>query len=178
MGSTVGLNRCGCFTCQSVIRYRRLTKSSVKQVQSVALRAWKFTYRNIYSTKSIERRVSNYYSDQTFKEHVLPRVRKGVDWFYLALEGKRIIGYSHISQGRMGWELLRIYLLPECIGKGIGTKLLSLGESFLRRKKVSRYVVTAHAKNTPAIAFYLRNGFARVKGKDKAGEVCFEKNLP
>ena len=160
-----------------MIQYRRITKNSVKQVQSVALRSWKFTYRNIYSTKTIGRRVSNYYSDQSFKEYVLPRIRKGIDWFYVALEGKRVIGYSHITQGRMGWELLRIYLLPEYIGKGIGKKLLSLGESFLRRKKVRRYIVSAHAKNRLAIGFYLRNGFARVKGKDKAGEIYFEKNL-
>jgi GNAT superfamily N-acetyltransferase len=160
-----------------LIRYGRLTKRSVKQVQSVALRAWKFTYRNIYSTETIERRVSNYYSNRSFKEYVLPGIQKGVDWFYVALDGKRVIGFSHISQGRMGWELLRIYLLPEYIGKGIGKKLLSLGESFLRRKKVSRYIVSAHAKNRLAAAFYLRNGFSRVRAKDKGGEIYFEKHL-
>jgi GNAT superfamily N-acetyltransferase len=77
----------------------------------------------------------------------------------------------------MGWELLRIYLLPEYIGKGVGKKLLSFGESFLRRKKVNRYIVSAHAKNRLAIEFYLRNGFSRSKGKDKGGEIYFEKNL-
>ena len=101
----------------------------------------------------------------------------GVDWFYVVLEGKRVIGFSHIRHSRMGWELLRIYLLPEYIGKGVGKKLLSFGELFLRRKKVNRYIVSAHAKNRLAIEFYLRNGFSRSKGKDKGGEIYFEKNL-
>jgi len=102
---------------------------------------------------------------------------KGVEWFYVALEGGRVIGFSHISHSRMRWELLRIYLLPEYLGKGIGKKLLSLGEEFLGRRKVRRYFVSAHAKNRRAIEFYLRNGFVRTKSKDKGGEIYFQKNL-
>jgi ribosomal protein S18 acetylase RimI-like enzyme len=149
----------------------------VKQVQLVALKAWKFTYRKIYSTKSIERYVSSYYSDQRFKER-LPRVRKGFDWFFVALDGKRVIGYSHIGRGRIGWELLRIYLLPQYIGKGIGKKLLQLGEAFLKRKKARTYFVTSHKRNRLGIEFYLRNGF-KITSKMVEGRssLCFEKRL-
>jgi GNAT superfamily N-acetyltransferase len=105
-------------------------------------------------------------------------MRKGVEWFYVALEGGRVIGFSHLSHGRMGWELLRIYLLPEYMGKGIGRKLLLLGEAFLGRRRVRRYIVSAHAKNRRAREFYLRNEFVRTKGKDKGGEIYFEKKLP
>ncbi len=150
----------------------------MKQVQSVALRAWTFTYRKIYSTKSIERYVSSYYSDQRFKERVLPRVRKGFDWFFVALDEKRVVGYSHIGRGRIGWELLRIYLLPQYIGKGVGKKLLQLGETFLKCKKARTYFVTSHKRNRLGIEFYLRNGFTITsKMVDGRASLCFEKRL-
>ena len=147
----------------------------MKQVQSVALRSWRFTYKEIWSTRSIERRVSTDYSDQSFDEHVFPRIQKGVDWFYVALESNRLVGYSYITRSKMGWELVRIYLLPEYIGKGIGKKLLQLGENFLRRKKANGYYVFAHRRNRHAVEFYIRNGFARSTSKDTGGEVCLEK---
>ena len=149
----------------------------MKQVQSVALRSWKFTYRNIFSTRTIRRRVSTYYSARSFDQDVFPRVRRGYDWFYVAVDGNRVVGYSHITRGRMGWELLRIYLLPRYMGKGIGKKLLQLGERFLRRKKADGYYVFAHRRNRPAVQFYARNGFVRASRKDTRGEVCLEKRL-
>jgi ribosomal protein S18 acetylase RimI-like enzyme len=160
-----------------VVRYRRLTARDVRQVQSVAIRSWKFTYAGIYSIKTIERRVSSDYSDLSFARRVLPRVRRGVDWFYVAFDGNLLIGFSYIGRGRHGWELIRLYLLPEYVRKGIGKKLLRLGENFLRRKNVTVYVVFAHARNRHGIEFYLRNGFTRVSSKDVGGEVCLEKNF-
>jgi len=160
-----------------VIRYRRLRGGDVKRVRSVALRSWKFTYRKIYLAKTIERRVSRYYSDQSF-EPILPRIQKGVEWFYVVSDNKRVIGFSYIGRGRHGWELDRLYLLPEYTGKGIGRKLLQLGEAFLSRRKINRYFVYAHARNRPGIEFYLRNDFKRVPTMDTGGEVCLEKKLP
>jgi ribosomal protein S18 acetylase RimI-like enzyme len=63
------------------------------------------------------------------------------------------------------------------MGKGIGKKLLQLGEKFLRTKKANRYVVCAHRKNRRALEFYVRNGFARTPRKDRKGEVYLEKKL-
>ena len=150
----------------------------MRQVQSVALRSWKSTYKKIFSTKGIERRVSTYYSDESFEHEVFPRLRKGDDWFYVALEGNRLIGFSHLTRRRKRWELLRIYLLPKYMGKGIGKKLLQLGEEFLRRKMAKGYYVFAIRRNRPAMKFYTRNGFTRVRRRDTRGEVCLEKKLP
>ena len=160
-----------------VIRYRCLRKHDVKQVQSVALRSWSFTYRKIFSTKIIKQHVSTYYSAQSFEQGVFPRLRKGEDWFYVVLEDERLFGFSHITHTKTGWELLRIYLLPEHKGKGIGKKLLQLGERFLRRKRAREYCVFAYRKNRPAVEFYIRNGFTRAPGRDAGEEVCLEKKL-
>jgi ribosomal protein S18 acetylase RimI-like enzyme len=67
--------------------------------------------------------------------------------------------------------------LPKYIGKGIGRKLLQLGEEFLRAKMAKRYYVSAHRKNRLAVEFYIRSGFTRAPGRDAGGEVYLEKRL-
>jgi ribosomal protein S18 acetylase RimI-like enzyme len=123
------------------------------------------------------RHVSTYYSDENFQREVFPKLQKSEDWFYVALEGNSVVGISELTHTRKGWELLRIYVLPRYMGKGIGKKLLQLGEKFLALRKVRRYHVFAIRKNRPAVKFYIRNGFTRDPAKDRKGEVCLEKRL-
>lgn len=78
----------------------------------------------------------------------------------------------------MGWELVRIYVLPKYIGKGSGKRLLQLGEKFLMRKMATGYYAFAFRRNRRAVEFYIRNRFARVRSKDAGSEVCLEKKLP
>lgn len=148
-------------------KYRALQWKDVTQVQAVALKAWKYTYRNIYLLRTIKRNVANYYSTESFQKFHFPRMRTGDEWFYVAVDGKWIIGYSNIGKVKQGWELFRIYLLSEYIGKGIGRKLLQLGERFLTKKRARSYFLYVHSKNKLGKRFYLRNGFVRVKKKDR-----------
>jgi len=150
----------------------------VSQVQKVALRAWRYTYRRIYTPKNIRKFVSRHYSDERFKKVVFPSIKKRHACFHIALDENRIIGYSHVSNGKLGWELQRIYLLPRYMGKGIGGKLLHLNERFLRTRGVGRYFIWAHAENRLGILFYRRNGFVRMKRKDEGPtSICFVKRL-
>jgi len=61
--------------------------------------------------------------------------------------------------------------------KGIGKKLLQLGENFLRCKMAERYYVYAIRRNRLALQFYTQNGFRRTPRRDAGGEVCLEKIL-
>ena len=161
-----------------MIQYRPLLKRDVKPIQAVALKAWKYTYRNIYSPKTIQRYVSSYYSDESFEKFVLPTTRKGIDSFYVALDGRKLIGYAHVGKRREGWELFRIYLLPRYIGKGIGKRLLHLCERALKRKRAGSYFLFVHSGNKLGKDFYLRNGFVRVKRRDRGStSLCLEKKL-
>ena len=161
-----------------MIQYRKLRRNDIQQVQVVALKAWRYTYRHIYKLSTINKYVTEYYSNESFKEFTLPRIRKGDDVFYLALDGRRVIGYSHVGERIQRWELFRIYLLPEFVGKVIGKKLLHLGERFLRRKGARSYYLYVHARNSLGRQFHLRNGFERVKEKDRGPtSQCLQKRL-
>ena len=103
----------------------------------------------------------------------------GKAFFYVAENEGRVIGFAHIGDRGNGWELLRIYLLPEHMGGGIGTRFIQLGEHFLRTKKASKYVTFVHKDNFPAIGFYKRNDFVREPDMDKKeiNEQCWSKKL-
>ena len=160
-----------------MVRYRVLRRPDVPEVQAVALKAWMAAYRKTVPLPMIRRFVSQRYSTNSFENLVFPSIRRGQSQFYLAIENERIIGYSNAGKGEWGWELYRIYLLPEYIGRGIGKKLLQLAEDFLRKKRAKKYHLYAYVKNKPAIEFYYRNSFERLKEKDKPPEICMEKKL-
>lgn len=148
------------------------------QVQKVALKAWMYTYRRIYTPRNIRKFVSRYYSNARFEKLIFPTIKKDHACFHVALDGNRVVGYSHVGKSGAGWELLRIYLLPPYIGIGIGRKLLHLNERYLKTKGTKRYFLYAHAANKLGISFYRRNGFVRMKKKDAAPtSICFVKQL-
>ena len=114
--------------------------------------------------------------------------RTGQSFFLIAIDGERTVGYAsgsrivdpwrdpsnprskayHVS----GWELKRIFLLPDYVGRGIGKELLGRWESFLREKGAARYYVTYHRSNRAAKEFYFRNGFVRAREYDDGAARC------
>jgi len=162
-----------------MVRYRVLRRKDVPEVQAVALKAWTFAYRRYgLSLKLIQKFVSERYSTDSFEKTVLPSIQKGEAQFYLATNKGKIIGYSNTGPGVWGWELYRIYLLPEYIGKEVGKKLLLLCEDYLRKKKARKYHAYVWEKNKATLDFYERNGFAKLEGKNKNRvEICIEKKL-
>jgi ribosomal protein S18 acetylase RimI-like enzyme len=173
----------------AMIRYREFRKQDVKDVHAVALAAWKYTYKTIYVRETIEKRVAEYYSDSSF-ESMIPRLKRKEAWFDIALDGGRVVGYANggrrtrpwrspfrNSRARdlpLGWELLRIYLLPGYIGKGIGRGLLLRWEEFLRRNGLQGYTVYVHSKNTIGKDFYRKSGLSRSRKLDRGRtSLCF-----
>lgn len=161
-----------------MIRYRTIRRNDVSEVQRVAQKALIHTYRKIESRATTNRYLSERYSNSSFEKTVFPSIQRGDSQFYLAIDGRKIIGYSNVRKDRSGWELYRIYLLPEYIGKGVGKKLLLLGEQFFRKKRARKYHLYVYVKNKLGLEFYLRNGFVRMKQKDRGRlELYLEKKL-
>ena len=162
----------------SDIGYRRLKKDDLQAVRQVASESWKHAYRNIFDDSYIKEWVEANYSIKTLSI-ILSESETGKAFFYVAESEGRVIGFAHIGDRGNGWELLRIYLLPEYMGGGIGTRFIQLGEHFLITKKASKYVAFVHKDNFPAIGFYKRNDFVREPELDKKeiNEQCWSKKL-
>lgn len=162
-----------------MVRYRVLRKEDVPEIQAVALKAWTFAYQRYgLSLKRIRTFVAERYSSESFEKTVFPSIQSGESQFYLATDKGKIIGYSNAGPGVWGWELYRIYLLPEYMGRGIGKILLLLSEDFLRSKRARKYHAYVWQENKAALDFYKKNGFVKLEGKNKNKvEICIEKKI-
>jgi ribosomal protein S18 acetylase RimI-like enzyme len=166
------LNGCA----SKMILYRPIKKEDVPQIQRLALISWLFAYKNIYSKSSIIKYVSRYYSLKNFKKYFQKKSKDEI--FIVAEKNKKIIGYANIGKSKKDRELLRIYVSPNIMGKGIGSSLIKRIEKFLKSKKAKRYIVYPHAKNKIAANFYVKSGFVRFPSKDR-GRVspCYIKHI-
>lgn len=159
-----------------MVEYRSFIKEDADEVYAIALEAWRHTYKGIFDDEFIEKFVNENYAPKGLVS-LVPNIESGKMFFDVAVDKSHIIGFSNIGDRGQGWELFRIYLLPAYIGKGVGKRLLRLGEAFLRSKDANKYFCFVHKDNRLGINFYLRNGFRHLPEKDKEDEWCMEKIL-
>ena len=159
-----------------MIQYRTFRKKDAEAVKNVAMESWKYIYKDIFSLDKIENFVEKNYSIDGLVK-LLPRIESGEMFFSVVLDDNQIIGFCNIADGGQGMRILRIYLLPDYFRKGIGKKLLELGEGFIKSKNVRKYFCFVNEKNEIGINFYEKNGFIHMLERDKEGEWYMEKSL-
>ena len=155
---------------------RALQETDVQAVYDVAFEAWHSTYKHIYPTEFINTFVQTNYAPAGLLR-LIPRIQAGQQFFHVALAQSSVIGFCHIAETRHGMELLRIYLRPSYIGKGIGRALLRQGEAFIQARGYSTYCCFVHKENDLGKNFYVRNGFTHMIEKDGEEEWYMEKRL-
>ena len=106
-------------------------------------------------------------------EYWLPRMRHTLDdddetVSFVAVEEGRVIGCITASAAlkrRLG-TLVRIGVLPECAGKGVGKMLFLAAERFWRERNMRKLTTCVSSINPGALKFYRRCGF-HVEGTQK-----------
>ena len=151
------------------IIFRPIQKEDIEAVFSVAKESWEFIYNGVFKEKYINYNLEKYYSKNFLLNQIL-EVKSGEQFFCVAINSSKIIGFCNIVQRNKEMELARLYLLPDCIGKGIGKKFLELGEEFVLVKGFKKYFCYVGKYNETGKNFYLRNGFKYVTSKDKDDE--------
>lgn len=99
-------------------------------------------------------------------------------WVALDEEKKVIgcVGIKHIDESIA--ELKRMYVNPNCRGKGISKELLQMAEEFVKAKSYKKIILSTRDNLERAIAFYGKNGFVRVSVENTPnGVVYMEKSI-
>lgn len=94
--------------------------------------------------------------------------------YYLILDKEQVQGYSKIIldfphpeiQIQKTTKLERLYLLPECIGQGMGQALFDFNLSLIRTNQQKGIWLYVWKENETAIAFYQKKGFKIVGSFD------------
>lgn len=91
-------------------------------------------------------------------QHVLvSRNADGIDGFI-----RLSFGAVAPVEGDFDTEIATFYVQPRHHGSGVGTALLNAALAACRARGVTRVWLATNAQNTPAIDYYLRQGFTQV----------------
>ena len=155
---------------------RPLRELDAPGIHTVALEAWRHTYRTIFDERFIEDFVNRHYAPEATLS-LFPRIRSGSMFFDVAEYESRVIGFCNIGINNQSAELYRIYLLPAFIGQGIGQRFLERGEAFVAEHGIGSYFCFVHKNNEIGKRFYVRSGFKHISENDKDDEWFMEKRL-
>ncbi len=160
----------------SDITYRQFVADDGPAVAALALTAWQATYRDIYDARFIEDFVRRNYAPEGLAA-LVPHLEAGDMFFHVAVDQATIVGFCHIGLTHHAAVLYRIYLHPASIGRGIGGRLLRLGEAFVRAHGMQTLVCSVHKENNLGKHFYLRHAFRHKPERDQDDEWYLEKEL-
>ena len=108
-------------------------------------------------------------------------LEQSVDRTFVAREGGEIVGVCTYGPARVeafaGWgEVVSLYVQPERMGRGIGSKLLDPALDALAIEGYENVYLWVLADNAPARAFYEERGFQLLE-RENAVEIAGERLL-
>jgi ribosomal protein S18 acetylase RimI-like enzyme len=133
------------------------TVNDVSLIQDIVKKTWPVAYSNIISQQQIDYMLNLFYSDVALKNSIT--IKNNI--FLLAKDSETCIGFASIEHRYLNQSITRLhklYILPECQGKGIGNLLLENIEK-LAIKNHSNAISLNVNKYNKALLFYQKNGF-------------------
>ncbi len=143
---------------QPVPSIRRAGEADLAAISRLAGVIWRAHYPGIISAEQIEYMLAKMYSLETLREDI---GRRGVryDQLFVAGELGGFAGYGPDGTPKT-FKLHKLYLRPECHGRGLGSLLLRHCAGEAAKAGAERLILTVNKRNTKALAAYERNGFA------------------
>ena len=140
---------------------RIATKEEIRSLSRKLLRLLENREGQIYQENVAKFGIPDEYVKKTFsEEEMLEAATTAQAVFYLALEGREIVGFAEaVKQDENTVELDRIIVFPESTRKGIGTELLEKAIIDQKQRGCTIMVVRAGKEETHARKFYEKNGF-------------------
>lgn len=139
--------------------------ADASSIAAISIEVWIGTY--------LKRGVTGIFADyvlETFTTAATERLIADPAQFMLVSENQQgIDGFIRISAGCPApvagcsdTEIATFYVQPRHHGKGIGKRLLRAAMDQCRAQGITAVWLATNAENTPAIAFYLAQGFTHV----------------
>jgi ribosomal protein S18 acetylase RimI-like enzyme len=131
----------------------------------LATQVWLHTY----STDGITRDIAEYVLREFTPEKFSELLNDPVSHVVVAEQRESLVGLAVVKFGvscpagnNSAAELQTLYVQEHFAGRGIGKLLLQAAEAKVRQQLNTALWLTVNAKNTEAIAFYARQGYAKV----------------
>ena len=93
---------------------------------------------------------------------------------YIVEDNNRIIGTFTIIIDSKALYLSKFAIIPDCSGRGVGTKCLTFIENICKKNGISVIKLDVYERSLDAIRFYEKNGFIIFGKKPTRRFVVFE----
>ncbi|MBQ8555699.1 MAG: GNAT family N-acetyltransferase [Clostridia bacterium] len=130
-------------------------------ISHIYARSWRVTYRGL---------IADHYLDRLPDEYWVPSIRSWLEsgqlYGLIAMQDNHAVGCVIYGRGRDDaygeWgEIVSLYLLPEVMRQGIGSRLLEEARRLLKEDGYHRCYLWAIEGNALADGFYRKHGFCR-----------------
>lgn len=139
----------------ALIQVRNATTNDILSIQQVAHVTWHHAYEHSMRPDTRAQVLAEFYSEESLARSL---ERKGAV-FLVAEEQDRIIGFLQaLPRPRSGYEITRIYVLPQWQRKGVGSQLYAALAEQLPTQPLWTLV---QRDDQAAIAFFKKHGFGQ-----------------
>lgn len=137
-----------------MLEIRPLSPADLPLIRALAHRIWPAAYAGILTPEQIENLLTRIYDLANLNKEWIEGHR-----FWAAYDGGKALGFaSGYREGAAVW-LKKLYVLPECQGRGVGRALMqNVIDAFAPAEEIRLLV---NSGNLAAQEFYTRCGFSR-----------------
>lgn len=140
----------------------KATLNDIKSLQEICIEAYSKSFKDHWIKNGFDLYIDNQFNETKLTEDI---TNPNTDYYFISFESNNVgflkIKYSINNTLNNDSELVKIYILPECKGKGIGklalnqiiNKLCSIGKKTL--------ILDVIDTNTNSIFFYEKMGFKK-----------------
>ena len=147
-----------------MIEIRDASGHDIPAIQELAEEIWWVVYPSIIEREQIAFMLGTIYSTGTMQKSM----RDGSQTFLLLSEDnvpKGFASYGTWPDDPALWKVHKLYILPDCQGRGFGRMLLDEIRARANRAGVPGITLNVN-RNNPAFHFYLRYGFSVLREED------------
>lgn len=148
-----------------IVRIRGAHGEDSNRLAVLATQVWLDTY----ATEGITGDIAQYVLSELTPEKYLAALNDPATHLFVAEHGESLVGLATVKFGvpcptgaSAAAELQTLYVQEHFAGRGVGKLLLQAAEAKAREHAGSALWLTVNAKNARAIAFYARQGYAKV----------------
>lgn len=144
---------------------RPATLTDASSIAALSIEVWIGTY--------LKSGINAFFADFVLSEFTTPKIEHRLEdprnQFIVSENTQGIDGFACLTQnspapvpGCSDWEISTLYVQPRHHGKGIGRDLLQALLAICRPRGAPSVWLATNAENTPAIGFYMAQGFEPV----------------
>ncbi|WP_458206019.1 N-acetyltransferase family protein [Haladaptatus sp. NG-SE-30] len=150
-------------------------------IQRVSRESWHAAYDDIIGADTVDETIDEWYDIDSLRDSIVPDDH---EFSVVDGAGASLVGFAHaapLPDEPDTYLLVRIYVIPDEWGSGLGTRLLDRVEGRLRDRGIERLRLNVFADNEVGVGFYESRSFDRIEERYvdsfDATEYVYQKEL-